>query len=122
MAPFIHLCLNVADADESQAFYEQFGFEYTRSFELGGAENRYVADENGIELQFKDDPDVEEVTVGDAWDHLALGVDSVDEVLEEVDHYGLVNGPMDVEQAGARVVFFEDPDGHVVELVESLDG
>jgi catechol 2,3-dioxygenase-like lactoylglutathione lyase family enzyme len=29
---------------------------------------------------------------------------------------------MDVDQAGARVVFFEDPDGHVVELVETLDG
>ncbi|WP_136601767.1 VOC family protein [Salinigranum halophilum] len=121
MAPFIHLCLNVTDADESQAFYEQFGFEYSRSFELAGAENRYVVDENGIELQLKDDPEVDEVDVGDAWDHLALDVDSVDEALEHIEHYGIVNGPMDVEQAGARVVFFEDPDGHVVELVESLD-
>lgn len=121
MAPFIHLCLNVADADESQAFYEQFGFEYSRSFEFAGAENRYVVDENGIELQLKDDPDVTAVDVGDAWDHLALGVDSVDDELERIEHHGIVNGPMDVEQAGARVVFFEDPDGHVVELVEPLD-
>jgi lactoylglutathione lyase len=121
MAPFIHLCLNVGDADESEAFYEQFGFEYSRSFDLAGAENRYVADENGIELQLRDDPAVESVEVGDAWDHLALAVDSVDEELERIDHYGIVQGPMDVEQAGARVVFFEDPDGHVVELVETLD-
>jgi lactoylglutathione lyase len=121
MAPFIHLCLNVADADESQTFYEQFGFEYAREFELGGVENRYVTDENDIELQLRDDPAVDEVEVGDGCDHFALGVDSVDEELERIEHYGIVNGPMDVEQAGARVVFFEDPDGHVVELVEPLD-
>ncbi|WP_152041900.1 VOC family protein [Salinigranum salinum] len=121
MAPFIHLCLNVTDADESQAFYEQFGFEYSRSFDLAGAENRYVIDENGIEIQLRDDPEVESVEVGDAWDHLALAVDSVDDELARIEHHGLVKGPMDVEQAGARVVFFEDPDGHVVELVESLE-
>jgi lactoylglutathione lyase len=28
---------------------------------------------------------------------------------------------MDQSAAGARVVFFEDPDGHVVELVEPLE-
>ena len=117
---FVHLCLNVADADESQAFYEQFGFEYSRSFEFHGAENRYVVDENGIELQLKDDPDVESVEVGDAWDHLALEVDSVDDTLERIDHYGVVEGPMDVDQAGARVAFVDDPDGHAVELLESL--
>jgi lactoylglutathione lyase len=122
MAPFIHLCLNVADADRSQRFYEQFGFEYARSFEFDGAENRYVADENGVELQLRDDPAVDAVEPGDAWDHLALAVDSVDDELARVDHHGVVTGPMDVDAAGARVVFVEDPDGHVVELVESLDG
>jgi lactoylglutathione lyase len=121
MAPILHVCLNVADADASQAFYEQFGFEESWSFEADGVENRYVADENGVELQLRDDPTVEEFKSGTAWDHLSLRVDSVDEELERIDHHGLVKGPMDQSAAGARVVFFEDPDGHVVELVEPLE-
>lgn len=121
MPAFIHLCLNVADADASEAFYEQLGFERSRSFELGGVENRYVADENGFELQLKDDPDVTDPEPGDAWDHLALGVDSVDDVLDSVEHHGLVRGPETIDRLDVRIVFFEDPDGHVVELVETLD-
>ena len=121
MASLIHVCLNVADPAESKAFYGQFGFEESWSFKKDGVENHYVADENGVELQLRDDPDVTSFEAGTAWDHLSLGVESVDETFAEIDHYGLVKGPMTVEQAGARVVFFEDPDGHVVELVEPLE-
>jgi lactoylglutathione lyase len=122
VAPIIHVCLNVADAERSAAFYEQFGFEASWSFEADGVENHYVADENGVELQLRDDPAVEDFEPGTAWDHLSLGVDSVDDELERIDHHGVVKGPMDQPAAGARVVFVEDPDGHVVELVEPLDG
>jgi lactoylglutathione lyase len=122
MAPIIHVCLNVVDAAASAEFYEQFGFEESWSFEADGVENRYVADENGVELQLRDDPAVDSVEPGTAWDHLSLAVDSVDEELERIDHHGIVKGPRDQPEAGARVVFFEDPDGHVVELVEPLDG
>ena len=121
MAPIIHVCLNVADAADSAEFYAQFGFEESWSFEADGVENHYVADENGVELQLRDDPSVDEFEAGTAWDHLSLQVDSVDDELERIEHYGIVKGPKDQPAAGARVVFFEDPDGHVVELVEPLD-
>jgi lactoylglutathione lyase len=117
----IHVCLNVADADLAAKFYEQLGFEESWSFEADGVRNQYVADENGVELQLRDDPDVDSFEVGDAWDHLSLSVDSVEAELERIDHHGIVQGPMDQPAANARVVFIRDPDGHVVELVESLE-
>ncbi|WP_251331036.1 VOC family protein [Haloplanus pelagicus] len=119
----LHVCLNVADAAESIAFYEQFGFEESWSFVTpdGETENRYVADENGMEIQLSETAGETEFDEGTAWDHLAVVVDDVDAVFEGIDHYGVVEEPGDQPAAGARTAFVEDPDGHVVELVEPLE-
>lgn len=119
----IHININVADAEETIAFYEQFGFEESWEFETpdGETHNRYIADENGTELQLSDTDGEEEFEAGSAWDHLAIGVDSVDEVFEGIDHYGVDKEPGDQPEAGARTAFVRDPDGRRVELVESLD-
>ena len=121
MAPILHVCLNVADADASQAFYEQFGFEQSWSFEADGVENRYVADENGVELQLSETQGVTPEEHGDTWDHLAIGVEDVDAAFEEIEHHGVVKEPGDQPEAGARTAFVRDPDGHVVELIQPLD-
>ncbi|MFB6129538.1 MAG: VOC family protein [Salinigranum sp.] len=120
---FLHTAINVADADESVAFYEQFGFEESTSFfkDGGKTENRYVADDEGVELQFVDTEGDEEFEQGTAWNHLAVEVDDVDAALEEIEHYGLDEGPTDVEPVSARVAFVRDPDGHSVELVQKLE-
>jgi lactoylglutathione lyase len=116
----IHVCLNVADADESIAFYEQFGFEESWSFRTPDdrTENRYVADGNGVELQLSETDGETEFERGTAWDHLAVGVDDVDAVFAELDHYGVEKEPADQPAAGARTAFVRDPDDHLVELVE----
>jgi lactoylglutathione lyase len=120
---FLHTCLNVADADESVAFFEQLGFEESWSFvtDDGRTENRYVADENGVEIQLSETEGETSFESGDAWDHLAVSVDGVEETLAEMTHYGVVREPFVVEAANARVAFVEDPDGHVVELIEPLE-
>jgi lactoylglutathione lyase len=119
----IHININVADAEETIAFYEQFGFEESWEFETpdGETHNRYIADENGTELQLSDTDGEAEFDAGSMWDHLAIGVDSVDEVFEGIDHYGVDKEPGDQPEAGARTAFVRDPDGRRVELVESLD-
>lgn len=120
----IHTCLNVADAAESVRFYtEQLGFEESWSFETedGKTTNRYVAADNGVELQLSETEGETDFEQGTAWDHVACGVESVDEVFEEIDHYGVVQEPADQPAAGARTAFVKDPDGHVVELVEPLE-
>lgn len=119
----LHVCLNVSDADRIARWYvEELGFEESWEFttEDGQARNVYLADDNGFELQLADAEDGPAIEVGTAWDHLAIEVESVDEAFARIDHHGVVREPTDVPEAGARVAFIEDPDGHVVELVESL--
>lgn len=120
----IHTCLNVADVDRSTAWYtEQLGFEESWAFETPDGEtvNQYVADENGMELQLSETDGVTPDAAGDLWDHLAVLVDDVDAAFEEIDNHGVRSEPSDQPAAGSRTAFIEDPDGHIVELVESLE-
>ncbi|WP_265110624.1 VOC family protein [Halosolutus halophilus] len=119
----IHININVADAAETIEFYEQFGFEESWEFETpdGETRNRYIADETGTELQLSDTAGDADFDQGTSWDHLAIGVDDVDEVFETIDHYGVAKEPGDQPEAGARTAFVYDPDGRKVELVEPLE-
>ncbi|MFC7007185.1 VOC family protein [Halalkalicoccus salilacus] len=119
----IHVNVNVADAEETIAFYEQFGFEESWEFETpdGETHNRYIAADNGVELQLSDTDGETEFDAGSAWDHLAIGVDDIDSVFEEIDHYGVDKEPADQPEAGARTAFVRDPDGRRVELVQPLE-
>ncbi|GGL52140.1 VOC family protein [Halocalculus aciditolerans] len=119
---FIHVCLNVADVDESVEWYTgELGFEESWEFEADGTKNRYVAAENGVEIQLADTEGETPDEAGTAWDHLAVAVEDVDEAFERVENHGVVQEPADNDAAGARTAFIEDPDGHVVELVEPLE-
>jgi lactoylglutathione lyase len=121
-ATILHTCLNVADAAESIAFYEQFGFEKSWQFtsEDGETTNYYVVDNNGVELQLSETAGETTFEMGTGWDHLALGVDDVDQTIKQVDHYGIVAEPGPQPAAGAYTAFIEDPDGHLVELIEPV--
>lgn len=117
----LHTCLNVADVEASVAFYEQLGFEETWGFESGDTVNRYVADDDGTELQLSETAGTEPGDSGDLWDHVALGVDDVDATVAELDHHGVVKEPGPQPAAGAYTAFVADPDGHHVELIEPLE-
>jgi lactoylglutathione lyase len=120
----LHTCMNVSDADTLADWYvDELGFERSWEFtsEDGTTRNVYVADDSGVEIQLSDTDGDDEFEMGDGWDHLALGVESVDETFAEIDHHGVVQEPSDQPAAGARTAFVEDPDGHVVELIEPLE-
>ena len=89
MVEILHTCLNVADAEASIQFYEQFGFEESWGFEDGDTRHRYVADDDGVEIQLADTEGDTTFEGGTAWDHLAIGVDDVDATFERVDHHGV---------------------------------
>jgi lactoylglutathione lyase len=118
----IHVRLRVADADESAEWYvEQLDFERSWEFESDGARHVYVADGEGFELQLTDEEGVDAIDEADRFDHLAVGVDDADEAFEAIENYGVIKEPADQPAAGARTAFVEDPDGHVVELVQPLE-
>jgi len=118
----IHVRLNVADADESAQWYvDELGFERSWEFSSDGTRHVYVADGNGFEIQLTDPEDVDDVSEAAQVDHLALGVDDCDAAFDEIENHGVVKQPGDQPAAGARTAFIEDPDGHVVELVQPLE-
>lgn len=120
----IHICLNVTDVAESVAFYtEQLGFTETWSFESadGQTENRYVACDDGVELQLSETDGLTPNEAGTLWDHLAIAVDDVDERFSDIENHGVVDEPSDQPAADARTAMITDPDGHVIELVEPFE-
>jgi len=120
----LHVCLNVSDADELAQWYkDNLGFEDSWAFtsEDGETRNVYVADDNGFELQLSDTEGNEEFEPGTAFDHFAVHTEDVDAAFEEIDDHGVVKEPGDQPAAGARTAFIEDPDGHVIELIEPLE-
>ena len=119
----IHVCLNVTDADRTAQWYiEELGFEDSWEFTTSDGETRnvYVTDGNGFELQLSDTDGEDDHEAGTTWDHFAVKVDDVDEAFADIENHGVVQAPTDNDEAGARTAFIEDPDGHVVELVEPL--
>jgi lactoylglutathione lyase len=120
----IHVCLNVSDADRIAQWYtDELDLERSWEFttEDGGTRNVYVTDGDGFELQLSDTDGDDEFDAGTAWGHLAVTVESVDEAFDRIENHGVVQEPADNVPAGARTAFIEDPDGHVVELVEPLE-
>ena len=119
----LHVCLNVADADRAEDWYvDQLGFERTREFTTadGTTRNVYLAADNGAEIQLSETEGETDLEAGTLYDHVAISVGSVDDTIEAMDHYGIVREPVDLPEAGARIAFVKDPDGHHVELIEPL--
>lgn len=122
-----HVCLNVPDAAEAAEWYcENFDFEvawtWTGETERGQLINYYVAGETGAMIQFRERDQQTAFDRGDAWDHIGIVVDDVDETVERIDHGGIVMAPQDNPNSEARIAFVEDPNGYVVELFDPFDG
>ena len=121
----IHTAICVSDIEDAREFFvDALGLEEKWSFTLGGVENVYIGGDHG-EIQLRYDPDQDDPTPDrTTLDHLAVSVDDVDTETERmVDETGcpVVDGPLTIEEANARVSFIEGPDGYVIELVESLE-
>ncbi len=120
----IHTALWIDDLEAMEEFYlDVLGLERTWGFTGDdGVQNVYVGTPDGAELQFKYDPD------GDApkpagIDHVAVGVDDTDAVFDRIVSaldVDVVEEPTTMENIDKRVAFVRDPNGYVVELVQSV--
>jgi lactoylglutathione lyase len=120
----LHTAIRVSDLEATAAFYEdELGLSHSWDFERDGVTNYYVAgDESDTEIQFVYDPEDDDPVEPDGIDHVAVSVDDVEAEFERLvseTESEAVKSPTYVEDADATVAFVTDPDGYVVELVQS---
>jgi lactoylglutathione lyase len=126
MADFLHTMVRITDPEKSRAFYEALGFTFSRDMDIvrdGTVEatNYFYSlgdAENVLELTLNHDGRTYEL--GDAYGHIAIGVDDLDETLTQLKEQGIEaeREPYRVREGGSRICFVRDPDEYRVELID----
>jgi lactoylglutathione lyase len=117
--------VRITDPDRSRAFYEALGFRFERDMDIvrdgeREATNYFfgVGDQEAVlELTYNHDGRTYEL--GDAYGHIAIGVDDLDGTLERLAGQGIEpeRPPYTVREGGSRLCFVRDPDGYRIELI-----
>ena len=126
MADFLHTMVRITEPEKSRAFYEALGFTFSRDMDIvrnGEVEatNYFFSmgdNENVLELTFNHDGRTYEM--GDAYGHIAVGVDDLDGTLTRLKEQGIEaeREPYRVREGGSRLCFVRDPDGYRIELID----
>ncbi|HEX9598048.1 MAG TPA: VOC family protein [Gaiellaceae bacterium] len=127
MADFLHTMVRITDPEKSRAFYEALGFVFSREMDIVRDGEREATNyffsmgdsENVLELTFNHDGRTYDM--GDAYGHIAIAVDDLDETLSHLKEQGIEaeREPYRVREGGSRLCFVRDPDQYRVELIES---
>jgi lactoylglutathione lyase len=126
MAEYLHTMVRITDPEKSRAFYEALGFEFSRDLDIvrnGEVEatNYFFSmgdNENVLELTFNHDGRTYEM--GDAYGHIAIAADDLDDSLSRLKEQGIEpeREPYRVREGGSRLCFVRDPDGYRIELID----
>ncbi|WP_445630773.1 lactoylglutathione lyase [Nostoc sp. DSM 114167] len=122
----LHTMLRVGNLEESLKFYCEIlkmkllrrkdypGGEFTLAFVGYGDES----DNSVIELTYN--WGVEKYELGNAYGHIALGVDDIYATCEEICTQGgkVVREPGAMKHGSTVIAFVEDPDGYKIELIQ----
>jgi lactoylglutathione lyase len=125
MAEYLHTMLRITDPAKSRAFYEALGFTFSRDMDIvrNGeleATNYFFTlgnSENVLELTFNHDGRTYEL--GDAYGHIAISVDDLDDTLRNLKEQGIEpeREPYQVREGGSWLTFVRDPDQYRIELI-----
>jgi len=118
--------VRITDPEKSRAFYEALGFSFSRDMDIvrnGEVEaTNYFYSlgdyENVLELTFNHDGRAYDL--GDAYGHIAIAVDDLEQSLGELKGQGIEpeREPYRVREGGSLICFVRDPDGYRVELID----
>jgi lactoylglutathione lyase len=125
MAEYLHTMVRITDPAKSRAFYEALGFTFSRDMDIvrNGeleATNYFFSlgdHENVLELTFNHDGRTYEL--GDAYGHIAISVDDLDDTLRNLKEHGIEpeREPYQVREGGSWLTFVRDPDQYRIELI-----
>ena len=126
MAEYLHTMLRITDPEQSRSFYEALGFTFSRDMDIvrngeREATNYFFSlgdDENVLELTFNHDGRTYDL--GDAYGHIAIAVDDLEQTLGELEGQGIEpeREPYRVREGGSLICFVRDPDQYRVELID----
>ncbi|MFN6485473.1 MULTISPECIES: lactoylglutathione lyase [unclassified Nostoc] len=122
----LHTMLRVGNLEESLKFYcELLGMKLLRRKDYPGGEFTLAfvgygdeSDNAVIELTYN--WGVEKYELGNAYGHIALGVDDIYATCEEIRTQGgkVVREPGAMKHGSTVIAFVEDPDGYKIELIQ----
>jgi len=127
MNTFNHIAFNCRDIAAQEAFYtKHFGFKRSRTFNRGTPGEFFLLKLGSVRLElFPTDPaTMAEEKGGEqpvGFKHLALDVPKLEPIVEGLKADGVDCDPIrEVSHLipGLRIVFFRDPEGHIIELME----
>jgi lactoylglutathione lyase len=126
LAEYLHTMVRITDPEKSRAFYEALGFSFSRDMDIvrnGEVEatNYFYSlgdHENVLELTFNHDGRTYDL--GDAYGHIAIAVDDLEQTLAQLQEQGIEaeREPYRVREGGSLICFVRDPDQYRVELID----
>ncbi len=126
MAEYLHTMLRITDPEKSRKFYEALGFRFSRDMDIVRNGEREATNyffsmgdqENVLELTYNHDGRTYDL--GDAYGHIAVGVDDLGQTLEQLGSQGIEpeREPYRVREGGSLICFVRDPDQYRVELID----
>jgi lactoylglutathione lyase len=122
-AQFVHTCIRVRDVAASLAFYGLLGFEPRGRLNFESAYNTYLGLPGGgdvLELTVNVGRE-EPYDLGEGYNHMALIVDDLDQLLERLAAAGVHPERPPYAPGGRveyRICFIADPDGYRIELID----
>ena len=124
---FLHTCVRVKDLEASLDFYTNaLGFKVAETLDYPDFEFTLVyleLEEGGYQLELTYNYDQEEsYDLGNGYGHIAVGVDKLEEVREELIEAGYEEQVGDVKElsdGAARYFFITDPDGYKIEVIQN---
>ena len=118
MAKLDHIGIYVSDLDKSLKFYnELFGFKVSEKFGSGEAKIATL-DIGGSLLELVQRPGSPGTPPVGNWSHLAIHEPKFDETLAKLDAKKIEKRLITMAN-GNRLCFFNDLDGHTIEIMES---
>ncbi len=122
----LHTMIRVNDLDESLRFYcQHLGMKLLRKQEYPGGRFTLAfvgygdeASSSVVELTYN--WDTHHYDIGDGFGHLAVGVDDIYTVCEELRTKGvkIVREPGPMKHGSTVIAFVEDPNGYRIELIQ----
>lgn len=122
----LHTMIRVADLAASKRFYgEALGMQVLREREYPEGKFTlcflgYGPEESTAVVELTYNWGKTDYVVGDAWGHVAIGVDDARAVCERARAagYKVAREPGPMKHGTTVIAFLEDPDGHKIELIE----